>query len=372
MKCFKCGYERRHKDGMYVPATECPSCGVVYAKSGIGRPRDGGGAVLPLRPSPLDESTLKQARQRVELRIRQRSQSRLKDERHALTLARARQIASTTARKRQEEIEKRQHLSDTSPPQTASSTVAAEVTPVSPAATAGIDLQGVPVQSIKTAVPKGPAAPLFPGPKIIEQRSPQSIAPAHSGVVVAPTATAAIPAEAEAAPQMRRASAPTRMAGADTMAEPEESTPLQVLRDPAKENKPSRRRMLPANRKRTAARVPEHYDGPLLVKSGGIMRLLPLVAWLILLAGVVGMALSWTTLSPVEAGSHAPPQHGIAALPLGLLLGFAYLATGVLGFAFFWVSSLISNQLKDIRRLLQILHLSVYDSGGSEKAEAIE
>jgi hypothetical protein len=40
---------------------------------------------------------------------------------------------------------------------------------------------------------------------------------------------------------------------------------------------------------------------------------------------------------------------------LGLLLGFAYLATGVLGFAFFWVSSMIGRQLKDIRRLL-IMH----------------
>jgi hypothetical protein len=37
-----------------------------------------------------------------------------------------------------------------------------------------------------------------------------------------------------------------------------------------------------------------------------------------------------------------------------LLLGFAYLATGALGFAFFWVSSVINRHLKDIRQLLRV------------------
>jgi hypothetical protein len=41
-------------------------------------------------------------------------------------------------------------------------------------------------------------------------------------------------------------------------------------------------------------------------------------------------------------------------LPLGLLLGFAYLATGALGFAFFWVSSAINRLLKDIRQILTL------------------
>ena len=49
-----------------------------------------------------------------------------------------------------------------------------------------------------------------------------------------------------------------------------------------------------------------------------------------------------------------PPLAGNNSMALGLLLGFAYLVTGVLGFAFFWVSSIISRQLKDIRQLLML------------------
>ena len=86
---------------------------------------------------------------------------------------------------------------------------------------------------------------------------------------------------------------------------------------------------------------------------GGLMRLMPLVAWLILCAGVVGAILSWTTLSDVQANIQtAALPSALSAMPMALLLGFAYLATGVLGFAFFWVSSLITRQLKDIRLLL--------------------
>ena len=79
---------------------------------------------------------------------------------------------------------------------------------------------------------------------------------------------------------------------------------------------------------------------------------------MILLAGVTGAVLSWTTLDNVQAGVVGSASQDIRSLPVGLLLGFAYLATGVLGFAFFWVSSMISRQLKDIRHLLMTLNLS--------------
>ena len=82
------------------------------------------------------------------------------------------------------------------------------------------------------------------------------------------------------------------------------------------------------------------------------MGLLPVVAWLILLAGVVGAVLSWTTLTDVQANIATMDNAVDNRLPIALLLGFAYLATGVLGFAFFWVSSMINSQLKDIRRIL--------------------
>ena len=65
--------------------------------------------------------------------------------------------------------------------------------------------------------------------------------------------------------------------------------------------------------------------------------------------------LSWATITDVQAALRGTLPGSFASLPLGLLLGFAYLATGVLGFAFFWVSSLISTQLKDIRSLLMAL-----------------
>ena len=86
--------------------------------------------------------------------------------------------------------------------------------------------------------------------------------------------------------------------------------------------------------------------------GSGMMRLLPSIAWLMLVCGIIGAFLSWTTISDVEAGVSIPVPSHLSSLPLGLLLGFAYLATGALGFAFFWVSSLINRQLKDIRRLL--------------------
>jgi hypothetical protein len=76
------------------------------------------------------------------------------------------------------------------------------------------------------------------------------------------------------------------------------------------------------------------------------------VAWMILAAGIIGAVLSWTTIGGGEAVMSLPAGEGLHGQPLGLLLGFAYLATGVLGFAFFWVSSMISTQLKDIYRLL--------------------
>ena len=82
------------------------------------------------------------------------------------------------------------------------------------------------------------------------------------------------------------------------------------------------------------------------------MRLMTAMAWLILVAGLVGAILSWTTVPKVQAGTLTGTASGAGGFPLGLLLGFAYLATGVLGFAFFWMSSLISGQLREIRRLL--------------------
>jgi hypothetical protein len=89
--------------------------------------------------------------------------------------------------------------------------------------------------------------------------------------------------------------------------------------------------------------------------GGNLTRLLPIVAWFVLITGLVGAVLSWTTIGGVEAGVNMATGAGASSgLPLGLLLGFAYLATGALGFAFFWVSSVINRHLKDIRQLLRV------------------
>lgn len=98
----------------------------------------------------------------------------------------------------------------------------------------------------------------------------------------------------------------------------------------------------------------------------GLAGLFPIVAWVILGAGVIGTILSWTSIGRVEAGVRLTVPESLSALPLGLLLGFAYLAMGILGFAFFWVSSLISRQLKDIQ------HLLAYPVSLSQKENEVE
>ncbi len=97
----------------------------------------------------------------------------------------------------------------------------------------------------------------------------------------------------------------------------------------------------------------EADDQPLpKAKTTGLMRFFQAVAWLILVAGLGGAVLSWITLTDVQAGTQAAEAMNAGNLPMALLLAFAYLAIGVLGFAFFWVTSLIGGQLAEIRTIL--------------------
>ncbi len=310
MKCLKCGTESR-PGARNVPAADCPSCGVVYVQSTAGRPRQKT-AAMPI--SALDESTLKRARQRVEMRLRQRSQGRLRDERSALTLERARQLASAAVQKRRAEMLARQGAVK------------------APAAAASESSTEAKVQTAAIRAGKAPALP-------------QSAAPESAGRAKEATPKQLLPPMAKTAstasvtPRRRPPAAdvdPSLSTGQDINAP--SPAPLAAGRNMLRRHS-HHRDILSAGRDRTE-------------RSGGMVRLLPLVAWLILFSGVVGMILSWTTLGSVEAGMHTPMPNGFGALPLALLLGLAYLSTGVLGFAFFWVSSLISRQLKDIRRLL--------------------
>jgi hypothetical protein len=72
----------------------------------------------------------------------------------------------------------------------------------------------------------------------------------------------------------------------------------------------------------------------------------------LLLVGIIGAALSWTTLGKRARWDDFSPCRRRRRCADGLAAGVAYPSTGVLGFAFFWVVSLINRQLSDIRRLL--------------------
>jgi hypothetical protein len=90
-----------------------------------------------------------------------------------------------------------------------------------------------------------------------------------------------------------------------------------------------------------------------LQPGSSLMRLLPGAAWLVLIVGLTGAVLSWITLNDVHADVEAAITTSNGPVPIALLLGFAYLATGILGFAFFWVSATIGGQLKQIQQELQ-------------------
>ena len=110
MKCPKCGYERQGRDDAFVPASECPACGIVYSKhEHVKDPNPASGLAPPshLRPSPVDAASLKKARERVEKRLRQRLESqRVQDERHTQTLQLAKRLTAEQIRLRRQEWEK--------------------------------------------------------------------------------------------------------------------------------------------------------------------------------------------------------------------------------------------------------------------------
>jgi hypothetical protein len=352
MNCPKCGYERQSRDDAFVPPGECPACGLVYAKHDPGKEPTEAAQPMPvphLKPSPVDALSLRKARERVEKRLREKLGSRVKDEHHAQTLELAKRLTAEQVRKRQDEWEQ-----------------------------AHADK---PVSSLDTdqAAGKDPHEEFHALTDDQEPATPDEVSPDLAADPVADeistSAEAAIPeTDATPAPVVEYLSDSTQDMETDSEAASEqEEEPLpddETARDsmdasfaaavdethPATQPPPADPE--PVNpESQDALPAPEIAAGTatrqVTTGSGdGIARLLPVVAWLILSAGVIGAVLSWTTIGGVEAGTSLPTGAGAHSLPLGLLLGFAYLATGVLGFAFFWVSSLISTQLKDIYRLL--------------------
>jgi hypothetical protein len=348
MKCSKCGYERQSRDDAFVPISECPACGVVYAKhDSTKEPDASANAIRPphLKPSPVDAISLRKARERVDKRLRERLGTRVQDDRHAQTLKLAKRLTSEQIRLRQDEW-KLAHA-DKQPPPEASvpADLAQETHPVDtdrgPNLQTGNSMDHEPMDATRTEVEKMTPAGACPRQTIdsTTQAVEQLPTPADESQSIA--------AEVSSADEEVVLLKDAVIYSADhPSAAMREKTPqnLEANRQDIGEALPEPESAIPATHNTSTA---------LQYKSKfGLPRLLPVIAWLILCAGVIGAVLSWTTIGDVQAGVRIPIPESMNTLPLGLLLGFAYLATGVLGFAFFWVSSLISIQLKDIRRLL--------------------
>ena len=349
MNCPKCGYERQSRDDSFVPPGECPACGVVYAKHGPAdepTAADRQMSAPHLRPSPVDALSLRKARERVEKRLREQQGKRVQDDRRAKTLELAKQLASEELRKRQEEW-KLAHADRAEPATT--DTEEESLAPVSDAEPAPEEASAPDHQTgfedqaademMTTAAAEMEATAEEPAPV---EPDPPNAADDEDPVPVEDSRD-----DPESVPADELEAVPLE---ADEAAAAVETLPAEEAPPTDPEAKaPEHQEEIPAAHIAAAALS----QAPISGSWTGLTRLLPVVAWLILAAGVIGAVLSWTTINEVEAGARIPMAEGLNGLPLGLLLGFAYLATGVLGFAFFWVSSLISTQLRDIHRLLQ-------------------
>lgn len=373
MNCPKCGYKRQARDDAFVPATECPSCGIVYAKhdSGqIAQTADAKAANPPyIRPSPVDPESLKKARDRVEKRLRNRSATRIKNESYTQTLEMARKLSA--------EESDNSDLPIRRPPQAKSADMT--ITGDAGASCPIPEKQADDAQLLenKVAVPK----PDDEKPKIKQATIAQAIDKKKRDEQMTPKASADMAPEATGSKAGKKADARHARKTEKPAVKPKPKEKPTVPDDDVKIEtvllSPVEKAIVDTSEETSLTDLPPTRHGldpapedtefpPAFVAAKsmatrsaglgpGLMRLLPAVAWLILLAGVVGAVLSWTTLSDVEAGVRIPVSGHTDTLPLGLLLGFAYLATGALGFAFFWVASMIGRQLKDIRRLL-LLH----------------
>lgn len=332
MKCTRCGYTRQKNDDNFVPANECPSCGIAYDKNpdGISNAFSTETDVSEpvLRPSPVDAESLKKARERVDKRLNERLAAQNRNSRHDQTLELARRLASEGVRKRQEQWKQQQMANqEEDTKQTALSTESTTI-PDSfesePSATH--DMNAEAEADTKTTETKGQQEELADAgansAEILDMEAESKNAIEKSWVVPSRDKTAESP------------SGPV----ADSPPEPDDQPQTEeALALSGTDHQRRRWRWIP---------------------GGGLSRLLPFVAWLILVAGISGAVLSWTTLTEAEAGMQTQQIEAGNSMNLGLLLGFAYLVTGVLGFAFFWVSSLMSRQLKEIRRLLLLQPIS--------------
>lgn len=319
MKCPKCGYHRQPRDHVFVASTECPACGIIYAKHESGKPVSAANAqsvaTTAKKTSPVHETSLRQARARVEMRLRNKKNMLERDDLRNRTLERARLITEAVMRQRLEEGDGRKKQAEAS-------------------------LAEAAVNPSLTVLPTANIASPYEVMECFEKNQDQDLPQRLDGAPVEPAG----PACAD------------ETNNADASAELCEFEPIDQEAQ-GRERAEHFEHFEQIGQIGAAGRqdaLPSADDRDFLTARLGnfFARLMPVVAWLILSAGLVGAVLSWTTISGVQAGASAGVPTTPTFLPLALLLGFAYLAIGILGFAFFWVSSIISDQLKDIRRLL--------------------
>lgn len=360
MKCSKCGYKRQVRDDAFVPPTECPSCGIVYAKHDAGptiaAPAPSVATPAHLRPSPVDPESLKKARERVEKRLRDRLEVRIKDERYAQTLEMARKISA-------EEFHKPDLRPEPDQRETSEAISVEDQSPITESenpendpdeALLLEDMVGVQIHNDIQAATEGTVEEKSP-PHQAEPEDSQSNVKA-----VAETETQDSASSLAKEPEEDRRD-PEEVQAETVLLAPKEKS---VDAAPEERSEYERKDAHKGTLEEAVEEIPAHIATASTAANGsglfaGLLRLLPVVAWLMLFAGLIGAVLSWATISDVEAGVSIPVSSGLSTLPLGLLLGFAYLATGALGFAFFWVASLISKQLKEIRRLLMVHPISM-------------
>jgi len=415
MKCPKCGYQRQAKDNAFVAATECPACGIVYTKHEDGPLSKLQPPASPMgqhqTPSPVDASSLKLARERVDKRLRKQLEARVHDERHAQTLERARRIAAEEVLKRRQQWEQTHGKNDSAKEtedkltadgpseesQSVDSTSASgflffirrsmdpqdTIDPPVPQETheesAEKPLAADPVESATehdeksaTADEVHPANGMEPTPteqtpsvdSNVEMNNAEPKETDAPDLTITPEASESVTTDVQEDPTIQSANPEDPEQG---KAPQDEAASQEAEEDDAMDQ--SRAEASTPDKPLDESNADIPYSHPAM-RGGGLTSLFPMVAWLILVAGVIGAVLSWTTLSDAEAGVRLPIHQSLNAVPLGLLLGFAYLATGVLGFAFFWVSSLINRQLKDIRRLLLSHPVSMFEDKSAPVEEA--
>jgi hypothetical protein len=320
MKCPKCGYHRQPRDHVFVASTECPACGIVYAKheADKNKPVSATSAQSVAAPakktSPVHETSLRQARERVEMRLRKKKNMLEREDLRNRTLERARLITDVVMRRRLEEGAGRNKQEQATLAESPDDTTTA--------------LSTTKIDSLSEVLER------------FEKKQDQDLHQRLVGMGVEPVDTPCVD-------ETKNADAPAELCELEPIEQ--ES---QALERAGHSEHCEQIEQIDAAGSQGALSPADDRDFLTLRLGKVFARLMPVVAWLILSAGLVGAVLSWTTISDVQAGASAGMPTTPVLLPLALLLGFAYLAIGILGFAFFWVSSIISAQLKDIRDAL--------------------